>query len=741
MFKSKKKFLYLAFFCLFILLLFLSVKTFYYFSIPREKISNSITEVFRENFDKAIKFDSLSIDILGDIVLNNFNLSNSADFNDDISLIKAREFIIQTSLGDLLKGEFKITGFSAVNSRLNLVKPYGISYGQMIKNLLYHKGKSQKEFSRFFKGPVKLEFKNAEVNYLEFFKHKKATLSLQSVNFAIFFKKRNVKFTFQGEILKRNKNFQDGTVQIRGILTENSLSELSLSLNHFGVSTANVFVSESNFPGILFDGNITGTLLVKKVKHGYSMTMNFGLKNFFMSSEAEGLQRGVILDDNIKIASQGVWEPRSQRLELTKLTLSNGILDIDSKFRWLFNRELSVKFKTGKTDLGKLSKKFKPVSEISYGGMLEISGKLGYNIAKSRPEDLGLLVKGHGLSCLFGRNGNFREFKNSSIDLSLNNEKLKLKGEIKYNDSDLNIVMDSDIKKLFPLKSNTEISMESGNLDICDTGPLVSAMISGIYSKAYVDMHRGYSQMYFLKEPEGVFFNNNNFTIKGKVDKLNYDKQAFLHNLGLSIHLKNGLLRTGDFSLEGLGGKYSFNLAANLNQDYPYINLEGKGSGIKLATGDKVSSVAGTLEFLFSYHANFYRIGHILENGKGDFAFSLRNGSLEETGIQNTVFEFLSRNEYDCGYIKKLNPDYLGVTLRQAGHNCYIKNFSLRSKDVSFSTSGKYRFSGGMNLRLPLLLTSLSTGKKYKIPLRLKGLLLKPCLSFESKKRKDRVCF
>ena len=91
---------------IFIVVANISIKILY----PINIISESLKENFKDSFGKSIKFDRLLFRYNGDIVLYNFYLSNSTDFNDNINLIHCRYVVINTSLIDLLRKKVVFSG-------------------------------------------------------------------------------------------------------------------------------------------------------------------------------------------------------------------------------------------------------------------------------------------------------------------------------------------------------------------------------------------------------------------------------------------------------------------------------------------------------------------------------------------------------------------------------------------------------------------------------------------------------
>ena len=68
-------------------------------------VLSHINSAFFKTLGKAIKYDSIKIDLFGNIILKNFSLANGIDFNDDVTLIKSEELCIKTKFLSLFKGK------------------------------------------------------------------------------------------------------------------------------------------------------------------------------------------------------------------------------------------------------------------------------------------------------------------------------------------------------------------------------------------------------------------------------------------------------------------------------------------------------------------------------------------------------------------------------------------------------------------------------------------------------------
>src|SRR5208283_2238977 len=85
---------------------------------PEREIREVITDFFKNNLNKAVKFDAIYIEYNGDIRISNFNMSISSDFNDNVSLIKCKKAVIDLEFFSLLAGRIMINGLEFYNSEI-----------------------------------------------------------------------------------------------------------------------------------------------------------------------------------------------------------------------------------------------------------------------------------------------------------------------------------------------------------------------------------------------------------------------------------------------------------------------------------------------------------------------------------------------------------------------------------------------------------------------------------------------
>src|SRR4030042_5438390 len=61
---------------------------------PDRVLREVITEYFKTNLNKAVKFEDQYIDYSGNIIISDFNISITSDFNDNVSLVKSKKAVV-----------------------------------------------------------------------------------------------------------------------------------------------------------------------------------------------------------------------------------------------------------------------------------------------------------------------------------------------------------------------------------------------------------------------------------------------------------------------------------------------------------------------------------------------------------------------------------------------------------------------------------------------------------------------
>ncbi len=100
------------------------LKLYLVYRFPEKEIKNFATRFIKENFNKAVRFDDISMSLYGDIIITNFHISISSDFNDNISLIKTGRARVSLDLFALFKGDMIIKGMYLDAPEINLVKKF-----------------------------------------------------------------------------------------------------------------------------------------------------------------------------------------------------------------------------------------------------------------------------------------------------------------------------------------------------------------------------------------------------------------------------------------------------------------------------------------------------------------------------------------------------------------------------------------------------------------------------------------
>jgi hypothetical protein len=434
------------------------------------------------------------------------------------------------------------------------------------------------------------------------------------------------------------------------------------------------------------------------------------------------------------------------RLKIDKLEIDDGVINLTSSIDYAMDDFFSIELKSNKINLTDLSESFFLFRNSSYTGEMSFSGICNYKIKENTPEvlDFNLSLKKFNIIPNEKKNKNFKHIENGEILLTVKKDKIILKSDFKSGKSDFNITFDSLISGWNPIKSSNNIEIKSKIIELNLLKILLKNTIKKIYNMAYVDMFQNFDeQRNFLKEPEGIFLNNNDISLKLNAEKLIIAGKAYLNSLVMDISLLKGILKTNNFKLEGYDGIYSFNLYSSLRQEYPYFKFTSEAKNIDL---DRISyesgltySFGGKLSLDAGFETSAYRIGQVVENGKANVNISVQNGYLNNTPVQNKLHTLLSNNNQKDVFNKRLDFSSYSIGIMQSGTNFYIKNFSLNSPDMSFSSYGSFTDESG--LKIPLNLNVIKEKTIERVPLEINGNLETPCVKVKSKNETESVCF
>lgn len=716
------------------------------FMYPGNELAESIKENFKDSFGKSIKFDTMIFKYNGDIILQNFYLSNTTDFNDNVNLIKCNEVVIDTYLFDLLREKVTFSAVKMYKPEINIIKNYGKSYSDTFINDIVT-GIKNDRISQFITKKFSIELTGAKLFYREIFKKSKTFMDFRDVDIVIEYYGNKLEYELDGKIINNNISRwrscgfdAEGTVQF-----DKSKSENRVEFDNIDVSLVNNLLAEYYKDPIVFKGRLTGDIQVNTDKDKIDIIAEVNGKDMFASRSSDQMQGYILKNEDITVEADISAMLSMEQIRINKLAVYDGILDVSLNYEYIKGEHLIFAVKSNKIDLSDLSYRFTPVKKSSYNGDFSFNGKLNYNLKEMKPEELALDVKLNRFNLISDETSDSKGMiNNCNALITADKEKFLFKTRLDTGNSDIDISFTGRISEWNPFRSKNQVEINSKNMELKLLKSAVTGAINSIYDMAYVDMFQNFDeQRNFLKEPEGIFVNNNDLNLKIKADKLIIVNNAAFDNFNLEMNLEKGIIRTQLFSLQGYDGTFNFDAYAALRQEYPFIKIEGGVQNLNIARiavdSDSAFQGAGILSSDFKFETNAFRIGQIVENGRAAFNIGIKDGYISGTEDLKKLNAFIKDSGYAESVPEPLTFRNMSFTFMQSSNEYYIRNFSMTGEKCSFSAYGKYQEEEGLSIPLNL---NLNINNSYtKVPLMVFGHLMSPCVRINDKKKPDYICF
>lgn len=729
-----------------LIILFLLFRVTVNILLPENIVSEKVHAVFKTSFSKSINFDRLYISYSANIILENFQMSNSTDFNDNKNLIKSKKVIINTSFINLVKGNIEFTGIKFKSPEINIIKSSGKNYKETFSELFTTNTEIDK-LPSYIKKRLLFQFHDSTIVYKETFKNSRTELRITNLNAKIFFNEEQIDFNVNGKITSKSgeKNFT-GNISSKGFYNFANLNYSNKSdFEQIDLEYINNFVYEKNSIPFTFSGLLSGEIALKcnddKIKCDSSISLH-SLSSMYKEKEAP---YKIISNENVEAEIKLALSRDYSNINIEKINIDNGILKADISGNYEKGLGFSTKFNTNNINFDKLSEHLILFKNHKYKGAGKIEGELEYNIAEKKPSVLNfeLLLKNFNL---IPKTNEVNTIKISQLNTELKADisSVSCKSGFIINGSDFSTEINSSINRWYPFKSDTNIKIESKRVELALLKKYAFLFISDLYQAGFADLARGYDERSFLNNPEGILINNNNININIKSENLLIAGKADLKDFSMDLALNNGFIRTNSFNLQGYDGKYSGNIYCVLKQAYPYIKIEASGSGLNLDSIIKDAAFdytgGGILNFDLSYETNAFRVAHFVQNGRGGINFDIKKGHLAGTDFQKKLSSFIATKGYGETSINNLDIDSFTFGFSQAGANFYIKNLGMRSNRLYFQTYGNYKYPN--NLSVPFSI-SVKT-EEYKtvtVPLLIFNSPANPCIKINLRKDEDKICF
>ncbi|MBN1535003.1 MAG: hypothetical protein JXA20_20210 [Spirochaetes bacterium] len=742
----RKKYLYLILaVCVLPIFALSSLQLFISFSLSENDLRNKITEFFKRETKKAVKFESLTIGVLGDVTLNQFEMSMTSDFNDNLSLVKCENTHIDLQLLPLLKGTVRINGIYFHDADIQLYKRYGISYREFMdqfQGFMTYAGKIG-DGAGAYSDDVQVRFVDSRIQYKEMHREKKTMIVVRDLDARIRIEKGMLSAIILGEIdSNQGASGKNGRLMVSGsgALSGDSI-RANITLEDVDLTFANNYLEENQ----LADLSVSGLCTI----HGeYSALQGAGRISGKIEADNCTVYRTsprrytVLMNDTIDVSFDMEHDRKKGSFRVIDAHLGDDNIDLRFSAIYRENGECAIIWETNEIDLAGVTTYFTPVHDLSLAGTLFSKGCIRVDPGRQKVHlaDVDFTVG----DCSVYRTVSGKKKKLAEdvyLSLSARGERMRSSCSGRLGKTDLRIAASLAVRNWFPLQSDTNIELYSR---IADGGPaalIAGNIINTVYDAAYEEQKRGYDQDFFLKTESGKLFNNNNISLQCAVDRLRLGRASTLRDLRISLSLYNGTVTSRQFHCTGGGADYALNIICNLRTDQPYLKVAGDMKGYTFGERDAAGDaglIRGVLNAGFEYELSFYRVSQVVENSKGRLNISLRDGIVQRSRLLSDLRGYFDHYGYQFpGEVLNIKNADLNVSL--AADNYYISNSMIEGDGLIASVFGKYTFTDGYDVTVNAMMKN-PEGIMQTVPLQCSGSLMEPCIQFKQKRESKLFC-
>lgn len=713
---------------------------------PERILKEVVTDYFKNNLNKAVKFEDIYLDYDGTIIISDFDVSITSDFNDNISLIKSDKAVINLRFFRLFTGAIIVEGLDFHNSEITFIKKYGRSHVDSFLLVFDPDNfikKTQKTYEHFY-----IDFHRAKLFYRESLRAKQITMELYKVDAEMNFDKNYFSYSVSGRIKPYQSDvIRKGTFDCRGSMNIRNYESYShrLEIDNFDLTYLNEHILDYKLADVALKGGISTNLNFIKKKDALYLkgTVETGSLSIFSLQN----KFNIISNENLNIRIDLAVNSALNSYKLKSFKLSDDVIDIEASGKYVRNKKedaLELKFKSNKIDLGDLSQYLTPLKDIEYDGTLQCTGDISLDFKNNKSGGMKASALLEGFTMSQNKKGTMIPIiDESKATIAMDDKSITIDINAKPLHSDLSVKGQTVVSGWIPFKSETTITARSKKMNLENLKHAAVYCADRVYSSAYEDKRNALEALPFLQRPLGRFMNLNTIDLKCDFDTVFYGKKSRFRNVSAEAQLARGSVLVNDFQADGYDAKYRLSFQGYFNSDQPYVKIEGKIDDFDLgsfyADSGLTGSLIGKARTDFSYEVSFARIGDILDNAKGHFNIYVGKGEMKNTPLQQGLIKFLHKNGYDPGRLSDISFEDMTVSISEQGENFWFSNFGIRGDTMMFNAVGDYIYEGGINSNFTITIRKDSS--TLAVPVRLSGPALAPCLDATGRKTSQRACF
>ncbi len=723
-----------------------TMRLFFAVMYPERLLKGVVNDYFRNNLNKAVKFNDLYIDYDGSIVLDDLDVSITSDFNDNISLIKSKKAVINLRFFELYTGSISVEGIDFNNSEIIFIKKFGRSHIDSFL-MVFDPGKFIKKTQEAY-GDFYIDFNRAKLFYRESLRAKQVILELYKINARMTIDKDYLTYDVSGKIRPyHSKMIRNGDFNCRGTIrvADNNYYSHDITINNFDLTYLNEHILDYKMADIAMKGGISTDLRVVKKMNILSVGGMVETNNLTLFSMPDKFN--LLSNENMNIEIDAFMDSARNSYTVKQLKLTDDVIEIEGSGKYTSNDKedmLSLKIKSNSIDLADLSQNFSPLKNIEYGGILKFDGSASLDFKKNKAAGMkaGAILEDFTLSK--NVNGSLSSIiEESSMRLSLDESSITLDLKGKPLKSDLTVASGTKVVSWIPFKSETGVIVSSKRMNIDNLRHCIVYFADSVFASAYEDKRGALDKAPFLQRPLGKFLNYNTINIESRFDTMFCGTKARFSDVVMNAQLSRGSILINDFSIDGYDAKYRLSFQGYFNSDQPYVKLEGKIEDFDL-TGFYVDSglkgsLSGKARTEFSFEVSAARMGDILDNAKGHFNIYIGKGEMKNTPLQHDIMAFLRKNGYNPGSISDIAFEDITLSVSEQGENFWFSNMGIRGDTLQFNALGDYLYERGINSNSYMMIRKEASSTS--VPVKLCGTIRNPCLDIIDKKKSHRICF
>jgi len=734
-----------------------AMKVFFSLRYTEDFLKMQFNSVMKDGLNRAAKFEDISIDFCGNLIISPFTLSVSNDFNDSLSLIKSTELVVDLGFLDLICGDIVVRGFIIEDAEIRILKSYGKDYRDAFTQMI-DLGERIKSMARKQYVDFGVVIKNSEIYYDEVFKDEKGTIRFEDVYSTVSVYENTVEYFIKMTVpSNRNENLRSGKIRLKGRLYDDKAAGYSHSivLDGLDLSYLTRYTPELSPYSLVFKGAITADIDYSYMNGTHSVRGEVETDNLHVYDGAAS-SHPFVSNENINLDIDCKIDPGKGSYAIKGLSIHDDNLNLSVKGAYIDNESAHVlqgTIESNNIDLEDVTHYFIPVENHYYSGTLSFGGDVFYDIKNNdaRKSVFSLDLRDCAVMDIAG--GSEKTIVSGcdmSVSLKDNNVSVKLKG--KSASSDYKLTVTSAITSWNPLKSSTEASLRSKKMELSLLGRVAGNLVERAVDRAYADALLGYEDVFFLQKPISQYLINNDVTLDWSADLISVGsrkREGGFRDFSMVLELKKGVLAMKEFGLSGYGAAYTFDIQGYFAKDYPHCTMAGSARDFELGvlSADMGGiGLSGKASFNFDYALNIYRIAHILENSTANASFSVSQGQINGGPLLEAVKGMFKSGGYVFSAGEGIPVPNFSITTQQAGQVVYCRASYLSGDGSSASLAGKYGYKDGLDLAGSASVRVIEKKGETEIiqnayvPLWIQGTLSAPCAVIKNKTARP-YCF